>query len=174
VELAGHAEEEGAIAMAGDAFVREQLSKLLAWEDAHVGFDTVVADIPPELRGKRPAGTPHSPWELVEHLRITQRDILDFCRNPDYEEMSWPADYWPTSPAPPTADAWDESIDQFRRDRKALQDLAEDPAIDLAARIPHGSGQTYFRELVLVADHTSYHVGALVLVRRLLGSWKAD
>jgi DinB superfamily len=173
VELAGHAEEEGAIAMAGDAFVREQLSKLLAWEDAHVGFDTVVADIPPELRGKRPAGTPHSPWELVEHLRITQRDILDFCRNPDYEEMSWPADYWPPSPAPPTPAAWDESIEQFQQDRKALQDFARDPTIDLAARIPHGSGQTYLRELVLVADHTSYHVGALVLVRRLLGDWKA-
>ena len=160
--------------MADDAFLREQLSKLLAWEDAHVGFDTAVAGIPAELRGKRPSGTPHSPWELLEHLRITQHDILDFCRNPDYSEMEWPADYWPPSPAPPTPAAWDASIEQFRVDRKALQELARDARIDLAARIPHGNGQTYLRELVLVADHTAYHVGALVVVRRLLGIWKTE
>jgi uncharacterized damage-inducible protein DinB len=130
-----------------------------------------VDGVPVELRGTRPEGLPHSLWQLVEHLRITQYDILDFCRNADYEELKWPDDYWPPDPAPPTASAWDESIDRYRRDRKALQDLAADPSVDLDARIPHGSGQTCLRELVLVADHSAYHVGQIVLVRRLLGLW---
>ena len=158
--------------MADTTFLRDHVSKLLAWEDAHVGFDKAVDGIPVDVRGKRPSGTPHSPWELLEHLRITQHDILEFCVNPKYEEMKWPADYWPSSSAPPTPSAWDASIDQYRADRKALQDLALDARIDLAARIPHGSGQTYLRELVLVADHTAYHVGALIVVRRLLGIWE--
>jgi hypothetical protein len=105
-------------------------------------------------------------------VRITQHDILDFCRNPRYKELEWPKDYWPASPAPPSEAAWNESISTFRRDREALQKLAADATVDLTARIPHGSGQTYARELALVADHTSYHVGQLVLVRRLLGIWK--
>ena len=156
-----------------DAPFREQLSKILAWQEAHVGFDTAVADIPVDLRGKQPTGIPFSPWQLLEHLRRTQRDILEFCRNTNYEELEWPDDYWPPSPAPATSAEWDESINQFRKDRKALQDLAADMKVDLTARIPHGQGQTYLRELVLVADHTSYHVGQLVLVRRLLGIWKS-
>jgi len=153
-----------------DQSVRELLAKMLSWEDAHAGFDAAVEGIPEDFRGKR-AGA-HSPWELVEHLRLAQHDILDFCRNPDYKELEWPKDYWPASPAPPSEAAWNESIDTFRRDREALQKLATDTTVDLTARIPHGSGQTYARELVLVADHTSYHVGQLVLVRRLLGIWK--
>ena len=153
-----------------DQSVRELLAKMLSWEDAHAGFDAAVEGIPEDFRGKR-AGA-HSPWELVEHLRLAQHDILDFCRNPDYKELEWPKDYWPASPAPPSEAAWNESIDTFRRDREALQKLAADTTVDLTARIPHGSGQTYARELVLVADHTSYHVGQLVLVRRLLGIWK--
>lgn len=152
--------------------IREQLARLLAWDDAHVGFDKAIADIPPALRSKRPAGSPYSPWELLDHLRRTQRDILDFWRNSDYEELEWPKDYWPSTPDPASAAEWDQSIQQFREDRKGLQELAADPTIDLTARIPHGQGQTYLRELVLVADHTSYHVGQLVLVRRLLGNWK--
>src|SRR6185437_3015318 len=132
--------------------VREQLQRLLDWEEAHVGFDTAVTGIPAEVRGKRPPGLLHSPWEILEHLRRTQHDILEFCRNPNYEELTWPDDYWPSSAAPPSAKAWDESIRQVRDDRKALQELAADTTIDLAAKIPHGSGQTYLRELVLVAD----------------------
>ena len=155
--------------MSDDA-VREFLARLLAWEDAHVGFDTAVADIPASFRGKR-AGA-HSPWELVEHMRITQHDILDFSRNSDYEEMNWPTDYWPASPEPSSSAAWDESLAQFRRDREALQKMALDTSLDLTAKIPHGNGQTYLREIVLVADHTSYHVGQLVLVRQSLGIWK--
>jgi DinB superfamily len=158
--------------MMRDMPLREQLRRSLDWEDAHVSFDTAVARIPVTLRARRPRRVPYSAWQLVEHLRITQRDILDFCRNPDYEEREWPADYWPASPSPPSPAAWDRSIRQFRSDRKALQRLAMNEAVNLTARIPHGSGQTYLRELVLAADHAAYHVGELVLVRRLLGIWK--
>jgi DinB superfamily len=158
--------------MKSEDLVREQLQRLLEWEDSHVGFDTAVAGIPAEVRGKRPTGLPHSPWEVLEHLRRTQQDILEFCVNPKYEERTWPDDYWPSSAAPPSAKAWDESIRQFHEDRKALQKLAADTTVDLGARIPHGSGQTYLRELVLVADHSAYHVGELVVIRRLLGTWK--
>jgi hypothetical protein len=108
---------------------------------------------------------------LIEHLRLAQHDILDFCRNPEYRELHWPDDYWPPSAAPLKPTAWDESIAQFRRDRAALQSLASDLRIDLFARIPHGSGQTYLRELLLAADHSAYHVGQLVTVRRALGAW---
>lgn len=157
--------------MVTDSALRELLGRLLAWEDGHVGYDAAVAGIAPEHRGVQPSGLPHSAWQLIEHLRITQWDILDFCRNPQYREMRWPDDYWPASPEPPSIEAWDTSIRQFVDDRRALQQLAADPAIDLGARIPHGSGQTYLRELVLVADHTAYHVGQLILWRRLLGIW---
>ncbi|HET7217695.1 MAG TPA: DinB family protein [Vicinamibacterales bacterium] len=153
--------------------IREQLSRLLSWEDAHAGFEAAVDGIPPELRGKQPAGLPYSPWQLLEHLRITQHDILNFCVNAKYEEMAWPDDYWPKAAAPPHPTAWDESVKQFQRDRQAVQALAHDASTDLNAKIPHGSGQTYLREIVLVADHTAYHVGQLILVRRLLGIWPA-
>jgi uncharacterized damage-inducible protein DinB len=159
--------------MAADTALRQLLGRALAWEDAHVSFDSVVDNVPEALRGTQPPGLPHSLWQLVEHLRITQHDILDFCVNANYEEMKWPEDYWPAAAAPPDASAWSASIAQYRRDRQALQDLAADTTIDLDARIPHGSGQTYLRELVLVADHTAYHVGQIVLVRRLLGIWPA-
>ena len=157
--------------MNSGAPLREQLTRLLAWEDAHVGFDTAVADIPADVRATQPSGLPYSLWQLLEHLRRTQRDILEFCRNPNYQELNWPDDYWPSSPAPPSPAAWDESVRQFRQDRKALGQLAADLKVDLASRIPHGDEQTYLRELVLAADHTAYHIGQLVVVRRLLGIW---
>ena len=159
--------------MINESVLRDQLSRLLGWEDAHVGFDNAVDGIPAELRGTRPSNLPYSPWQLIEHLRITQHDILEFCRNPNYKELKWPDDYWPASDAPPSARAWDESIRLFRQDRKALQQLAADPAVDLTARIPHGDGQTYVRELILAADHAAYHLGELIVVRRLLGIWKS-
>jgi len=158
--------------MTNDAALREQLRKLLDWQDAHVGFDRAVDGIPPDLRGQKPAGAPYSPWQLLEHLRLAQYDILDFCRNPQYQEMKWPDDYWPASAAPASAADWDASVKQFREDRKAFQDLAADPKIDLFAKIPHGQGQTYLREILLEADHAAYHIGELVVVRRLLGAWK--
>ena len=153
------------------AALRAQLAKYLDWREAHAGFDAAVDGIAADQRGTAPPGLPHSPWQLLEHLRIAQHDILDFCVNPHYREMTWPDDYWPADPAPPSASAWDESLAAYRRDREAMQRLADNRDLDLFATIPHGSGQTYLREILLVADHASYHVGQLVLVRRLLGIW---
>lgn len=155
--------------MSLETAIREQLAKLLAWGDAHATYDKAVANVPPEFRSKKPEGLPYSPWMIVDHLTRTQFDILDFCRNERYAQPRWPDEYWPPTAEPPTATAWDDSIRQFRDDRAALQQLAR--TVDLTARIPWGSGQTYLRELVLVADHSAYHVGELVVVRRLLGIW---
>jgi hypothetical protein len=155
-----------------DESLREQLRKLLDWEDAHVSFDTAVEGIPHAARGIAPDGLPYSPWQLIEHLRLTQHDILEFCRNPEYVEPS-PEDYWPPSAMPPTDAAWEECLGAFRRDREGLKQLAADAAVDLFNRIPHGAGQTYLRELLLVADHNAYHVGQLVAVRRCLGIWSS-
>ena len=154
-----------------DSAIREQLAGLLAWEDAHATYDAAVAELPAELRGRTPPGLPYSPWQLVEHLRITQHDLLDFCRNPDYHELVWPKDYWPGTAVPASAKAWEESLRRYREDRAALQALARDPAIELTARIPHGSGQTYLREILLAVDHAAYHIGELIVARRLLAPW---
>jgi hypothetical protein len=125
--------------VSSDDAPRDLLSKLLDWEDAHIAFDAAVEGIPPESRGSRPEGAPHSPWQLLEHVRICQADILDFCRNPKYVELKF-EDYWPPTAAPPAGDAWEDSVAQFRRDRDALKELAADRSIDLFAAIPHGSG----------------------------------
>jgi uncharacterized damage-inducible protein DinB len=153
------------------AALRAQLGRILSWQDAHVGLEKAVEGLAPKLHGVRVDGFPHSVWELVEHMRLTQHDILDFCRNPAYEEPTWPDDYWPPSAKPPSEQAWDESIAAFREDRAALEALAADESIDLFAPIPHGHGQTYLREILLVADHNAYHLGQLVAVRRQLGAW---
>jgi hypothetical protein len=153
--------------------IRDQLASVLDWHDAHIDFDGAIAGIPQSLRGKSPSGLPYSPWQLLEHLRRTQHDILEFCRNPDYVEPHWPDDYWPRSAEPESSRAWDESVAGFRADRATLQALAADPAVDLTAPIPHGHGQTYLRELLLVADHNAYHLGQLVAVRRCLGIWNS-
>src|SRR6187401_2022464 len=150
-----------------DASLRMHLTNLLSWHDAHVDFDTAVADLPEELCGRVPTGSPYSIWQIVEHLRIAQHDILDFCVNPSYQEMQWPDDYWPGSPAP-AAGAWDAALVAYHADLAAMQALVQDERIDLFAKIPHGSGQTYLREALLVADHAAYHVGQIVLVRRML------
>jgi uncharacterized damage-inducible protein DinB len=156
-----------------DDALRTHLRKLLDWEGAHVSFDTAVDGIPPASRGVAPNGLPHSLWQLVEHIRRAQRDILEFCRNPQYEEPSW-SDYWPPTAAPPSEAAWEESLANFRRDREELKQLAADTSVDLFEGIPHGTGQTYLRELLLVADHNAYHVGQLVAVRRGLGIWTSS
>jgi len=153
-----------------DAVLRAHLGRILDWEDAHASFERAIEGLPARLRGVTPAGWAHSAWQLLEHLRICQHDILDFCRNPKYVEMAM-EDYWPPSAAPPSAKAWSASVAAVRRDRTALKKLAADGKTDLFARIPHGSGQTYLRELLLVADHNAYHVGQLVALRRALGSW---
>jgi hypothetical protein len=153
------------------SFLREQVARLLDWEDAHTSFGSAVAGLSEALRGKQPAGLTYSPWQLVEHLRITQHDILDFCINPKYKELSWPNDYWPRSAAPESTAAWTESLRAFELDRAALQQLSRNPKVDLESTIPHGQGQTYLRELLLAADHAAYHIGELIVVRRLLGAW---
>jgi uncharacterized damage-inducible protein DinB len=152
--------------------LREQLIKLLGWQDAHVNFDEAVEGIPPQVQGVRPEALPYSLWQLLEHMRLTQRDILDFCRDPAYEAPKWPDDYWPKSIIPPTPEAWQESVAAFRDDREALEALIADPKLDLYEKIPHGDGQTYLREVVLVVDHSAYHLGEVVAVRRLLGIWR--
>jgi hypothetical protein len=148
--------------------LRKHLLDLLRMEGAHLSFDEAVKGFPIELRGAKPKGAPHTPWQLLEHLRIAQWDILDFSRNPAYQEMKWPDDYWPKTEAPPDAAAWDHSVQQFRRDLKSVEELVSDTSVDLTARIPHGTGQTALREALLVADHNSYHLGQLVFVRKML------
>jgi hypothetical protein len=155
-----------------DTQLRAQLADFLDWKSAHVGFDDAVKGVPVRLRGVVPKGFAHSAWQVVEHIRIAQHDILDFCRNPKYVEMKWPDDYWPGGAAPKNAGGWAGALAAFRRDRTALQRLVRNPRIDLAARIPHGSGQTYLREVLLVADHTAYHVAQIVDIRRALGDWE--
>jgi hypothetical protein len=159
--------------MAKNKALREHLVKLLTGGDAHAGFEAAIKDFPVELRGKTPRGAEHSPWELLEHLRIALGDILDFSRNPEYKERAWPKEYWPETPAPPNATAWSRSVKAFQTDLKEMCDLVADEKTDLFAKIPHGSGQTILREALLAADHNAYHLGQLVLVRRLLGAWKS-
>lgn len=144
----------------------------IGWEQAHGNLESAAKDLAPALRGKRPDDYPHSPWELVEHIRIAQHDLLDFCQNPQYvEKLEWPHDYWPATPEPPVADAWDKSIDAYKRDRDAFARFTAETDLDLAAKIPRGTGQTYLRTILLAVDHASYHIGQLVAVRRLLGAW---
>ncbi|BAS27842.1 DinB family protein [Limnochorda pilosa] len=157
--------------MERDGALRDHVLYLLRGGGAHLSFDEAVADLPPELRGRRPEGVPHTPWRLLEHIRIAQRDILDFIRDPAYVSPDWPEGYWPEGDAPPGGGAWDASVEAFRQDLKAVQDLVSDPATDLFAPIPHGDGQTVLREALLVADHNAYHLGQLVVVRRALGAW---
>ena len=151
---------------------RDHLVRVLEWDEAHVTFDGAVEGIPAAARGARAAGFEHSPWQLVEHIRIAQQDILDFCVNAGYAHaMRWPEDYWPPEPAPASPQAWTESLASYARDREALKRLAQDVA-DLAAPVPTGTGtQTYLRAILLTADHTAYHVGQIVAVRRALGIW---
>jgi hypothetical protein len=134
-------------------------------------LDEAIAGLPPELRGARPAGVPHTPWRLLEHLRIAQWDILEFSRNPRHVSPNFPEGYWPQGDAPSQPEAWERSVAAFRADLRAMQELVRDPSTDLVARIPHGEGQTVLREALLVADHNAYHLGQLVLLRRGLGAW---
>jgi uncharacterized damage-inducible protein DinB len=153
---------------------RAIVASSLDWEQAHATLENAVKGLAPSLQGVRPAEYPHSAWELLEHIRITQRDLLDFCQNPDYEEkLAWPGDYWPPTPAPPTAGAWEQTIADYRRDREALAGFTNESKIDLTEKIPHGTGQTYLRTILVAVDHASYHVGQIVSVRRLLGAWPA-
>jgi hypothetical protein len=158
--------------MANDKPVREHLVKLLAGGQAHVTFDAAVKGLPASLRGKRPKGAEHSPWEILEHLRIAQSDILEFSRDPKHVSPEWPSGYWPKSKTPPNDKAWAKSVRAFIADLEAMRKLVTADSTDLYAPIPHGDGQTILREALLMADHNAYHIGQLVLTRRLLGAWK--
>jgi hypothetical protein len=151
--------------------LREHLLYLLGDGGAHLSFDQAIEGVPPNLRGKTVSLVPHTPWRLLEHMRIAQWDILEFSRNPKHVSPPFPAGYWPDGDAPPDDEAWDRSVERFRADLEAMKALVADPAADLFARIPHGDGQTILREALLVADHNAYHLGQLVVVRRLLGCW---
>ena len=158
--------------MQNDKALRQQLVKLLEGGDAHATFDQAIADLPANLRGKRAPGAEHSPWELVEHLRIAQWDILEFSRDAKHKSPEFPQGYWPSSPEPASEAAWEKSVKSFHHDLKQMCDLVSNEKTDLFAPIPHGDGQTILREALLTADHNAYHIGQLVLVRRLLGAWK--
>jgi len=155
-----------------DRSLRDHLVELLAEGHAHVTFKAAIADWPAELRGAKPPGQPFTPWRLLEHIRISQWDIVEFTKSAQHVSPEWPAGYWPTRDAPPDAAAWDKSVAKVKRDLREMERIVTDPKTDLFARIPHGTGQTVLREALVLADHNAYHLGQLVLLRRLLGAWK--
>jgi hypothetical protein len=154
--------------------LRTHLLELLDGGQAHPDFGAAIAGLPAELRGARPPGLPHSPWRLLEHMRIAQWDILRFSIDPDHVSPEFPSGYWPDGDGPPDPSAWDRSVDAFRKDFRQMKDLVANPRTDLFAQIPHGQGQTFLREALLVADHNSYHIGQMITVRRLLGAWDQE
>jgi hypothetical protein len=153
--------------------LRQQLIELLHGGHAHVTFHDAIKDLPADLRGVVPPNLPYSAWQLLEHLRISQRDILNFSAPPTggYHPMRWPQDYWPQSPEPPTDEAWDRSIQVVQADLKTFITLIENPQSDLFKPFRWGEGQNLLREALLIADHNAYHLGELIVVRRLLGAW---
>jgi hypothetical protein len=158
--------------MANDKALRQHVINLLKGADAHVAFDAAVNSVPVNLRGRRPEGAEHSLWELLEHLRIAQWDILEFSRNAKHKSPEFPSGYWPRAETPPDEKAWDQSVQAFRKDLASLCELVAEGSTDLFAKIPHGDSQTVLREALVAADHNAYHVGQLVLLRRLLGAWQ--
>ena len=152
--------------------LRQHAVTLLKGRGAHADFDAAVTDFPSKLRGTKPPNAPHTAWQLLEHLRLAQSDILEFTRDPKHVSPKWPDGYWPPTEAPPADADWQKSIDGFHRDSLALQAVVSDPDTDLTAPLPHGQGQTVLREALLAADHNAYHIGQLIMLRVLLGAWK--
>lgn len=151
--------------------LKDQLVALLNGGQAHATLEDILADIPFEHTGSQPNGLPYSIWQLVEHIRFTQWDILDFSRNSAYHAPKWPDDYWTPELAPASADQWKESISQIQADRNAFISLVENANADLYTPFPHGDGQNLLREALLIADHTSHHLGQVIILRRLLHDW---
>ena len=152
--------------------LRNELDRLLGGKGAHADFEAAVADFPPKLSGVRPHGSAHSAWEVLEHLRIGQWDMLEFSRDPKHVSPDWPAGYWPKKSAPDSEAEWDRSVQSFRDDLAAVRKMVADPKSDLFTRFAHGEGQTLLREALQIVDHNSYHVCELIFLRRLLGAWK--
>lgn len=160
------------MAHAEDGALRRQLVEFLRGESAHASLKDALDDFPEELRGRKPAGSPHTAWQLVEHMRIVLHDLLDFSTNSNYLAPKWPDDYWPKEDAPPSADAWDASVRSVKKDVADFEKLIGNQESNLYATIPWGDGQTLLREVLLAGQHTSYHLGQLVLLRRELGAWQ--
>lgn len=157
-----------------DKALREQLSKLLDGGGAHLPWKAVLSDMPVELQGARPAGAPHTAWQLLEHMRIAMWDILEFSRDPKHVSPQFPEGYWPPADSPPNLEAWVKSVKAFGRDVEDMKKLVRDPRTNLFERIPHGEGQTIFREALVAADHNAYHLGQIVLLRKMLGAWNEE
>jgi hypothetical protein len=152
---------------------REQLLNYLTGRHAHASFDDALNGFPIKLINTKPANSPYTFWELLEHIRRTQNDIVDFIQNPNYKDKSWPQDYWPAKNKKADKKAWDKSVAGFKKDFAALVKIVKNPKTDLLAKIPHGQGQTIFREAILVIDHNAYHIGEFILMRRMMGIWKS-
>lgn len=155
-----------------DTALRDAIGKIRNQSEAHVDWKEALEEVPVKIRGVRPPGSPHSLWELLEHARIAQWDILEFSRDPKHVSPDFPSGYWPESAAPPSEAAWNKSVKEFLHDMESMRKVFAE-ANDLLAPIPHGSGQTVLREALLAADHNAYHLGQFVLVRRMLGDWRA-
>jgi|SRR5579871_134036 len=158
--------------MDSDKIMRKQLVELLEGKSAHLDFDRAIANLPPKMRGVRPPNTPHTVWRLVEHMRLAQRDILDFSKDGHHVSPEWPDGYWPESDAPESSKQWTQTVKAFHADLEEMIALVKSKKTDLLAPIEGGKGQTIFREAMLVADHNAYHLGQIVMVRRVLGVWK--
>lgn len=157
--------------MENDATVREHLLSLLKGGNAHMTFPDAVANFPKDsMNVVFPNGT-YTPWHLLEHIRRTQWDILDFIQNTDYQSRSWPDDYWPGKNEKASIIEWNKTISQYKKDLTSLQKIVENPKTNLYEKIPHGDGQTVLREILLVADHLSYHLGEFAIIRQVMGTW---
>jgi hypothetical protein len=157
-----------------DKALREHLVKLLDGAEAHADWHAVFADIPENLRGGKPPGAPHTAWQLLEHMRIAQWDILEFSRDAKHVSPQFPDGYWPATDAPPNAEAWEKSAKAFGHDLAEMKKLVSESKTNLFERIGHGQGQTILREALLAADHNAYHLGQMVLLRKMLGAWRAS
>ena len=156
-----------------DKRLRQQIAKFLDWHEAHADLAAAVDNFPAELRGRVPAGMPHSAWQLLEHMRIALWDIVEFCRETRHQSPAWPDGYWPKKAAPPSEEAWDRSVQAIHEQLDTMRKMINDPKQDLFAPLPSGSGQTLMREALLAADHNAYHLGQLVLIRRAVGAWNS-
>jgi hypothetical protein len=155
-----------------DQLLRDHLLELLRGGHAHANFEKALAGLSPELRGRKAPNLPHTIWQLLEHLRIAQWDIVEFSRDAHHASPPWPEGYWPKTEAPPDDAAWNHCVDSFNRDLQAMRDLVADPQTDLYAKLPWGDGQTVLREVMMLADHDAYHLGQIVSVRQALGDWE--
>jgi uncharacterized damage-inducible protein DinB len=158
--------------MNNDQALRKALIDYLEHPHTHAPFMDAVKNFPEKLMNEKPNNLPYSFWQLLEHIRISQFDMIDFMHNPDYKEMEWPKDYWPTDSQKATAKMWNESVKKYEKDIETLKKIIEDPKLDMLAPIPHGQGQTILREVLQIIDHASYHIGEFIVMRRLTGEWK--